>query len=129
MPVQELAAALIRVFEGLRLTAYSDSGGVWTLGFGHTSGVEPGDSCTLEQAAAWLAADAQNLFRLAADKPLYAQAAYVSFGYNCGKHALELVLAGSAQMGNFIHDRHGNALEGLRARRALEMALIASSNT
>ncbi|PIT68757.1 lysozyme [Bartonella tribocorum] len=29
--------ALIKQVEGLRLTAYEDSGGVWTIGYGHTS--------------------------------------------------------------------------------------------
>src|ERR1700744_1285433 len=28
--------ALTRSFEGLRLTAYQDSAGVWTIGYGHT---------------------------------------------------------------------------------------------
>ncbi len=29
--------ALIKQLEGLRLGAYEDSGGVWTIGYGHTS--------------------------------------------------------------------------------------------
>lgn len=28
---------LLKRFEGLRLTAYQDTGGVWTIGYGHTS--------------------------------------------------------------------------------------------
>ncbi len=125
MDAATLAAALIRTFEGLRLAAYQDSGLVWTIGFGHTSGVKQGDSCTPEQADAWLATDAQNLFALVVDKSVTAQAAYVSFGYNCGRHSLELVLAGQATLTNFVHDRHGNTLDGLVSRRALEAALIA----
>ncbi|WP_019223004.1 lysozyme [Bartonella rattaustraliani] len=31
------ALALIKQWEGLRLEAYEDSGGVWTIGYGHTS--------------------------------------------------------------------------------------------
>jgi lysozyme len=30
-------------FEGCSLTSYQDSGGVWTIGWGHTTGVAPGD--------------------------------------------------------------------------------------
>lgn len=44
-------------FEGCKLTAYQDSKGVWTLGYGHTLGVHEGMTCTQEQALAWLAQD------------------------------------------------------------------------
>ena len=127
MDVATLAARLIRSFEGLRLAAYQDSGLVWTIGYGHTSGVTEGMSCAPEQAAEWLSADASNLFALVADKPMIAAAAYVSFGFNCGRHALELVLAGQATLTNFVHDRHGQTRAGLVARRELEAALIEAS--
>ena len=126
MNVAFLAAALIRVFEGCRLTAYQDSGGVWTVGFGHTAGVTEGMTITMEQAAEFLQQDAAPLLALVKDEPLIAAAAYVSFGYNCGRGALELVLEGKAQLTNFVHDRHGNELPGLVSRRALEQALITS---
>jgi lysozyme len=32
---------LIKSFEGLRLEAYQDTAGVWTIGYGHTHGVTP----------------------------------------------------------------------------------------
>jgi lysozyme len=44
-------------FEGVRTTAYRDIKGVLTIGFGHTSGVKEGDTCTPEQAEAWLLED------------------------------------------------------------------------
>lgn len=50
---------LIKEFEGCRLTAYEDQAGVLTIGYGHTGGVSAGDTCTQEQADAWLAQDAQ----------------------------------------------------------------------
>ncbi len=122
-----LAAALIQVFEGLKLEAYQDSGGVWTIGYGHTGPeVVKGLTITAEQAEVLLRADAAPLFNLVSDEPFIAQAAYVSFGYNCGRHTLELVLEGKAKLENFVHDRHGNVLQGLVARRGLEAALIAS---
>lgn len=123
-----LAGSLIRVFEGVRLTAYQDSGGVWTIGFGHTSPAGgdtlEGLAITMEQAEGLLQKDAAPLFALVDKEPLVAAAAYISFGYNCGRGALEAVLEGKAKLSNFIHDRHGNVLLGLVARRALEQALI-----
>ena len=41
------------------LESYQDQGGVWTIGFGHTSGVNEGDVCTRDQAFQWLSEDAQ----------------------------------------------------------------------
>jgi lysozyme len=51
--------AMTEQFEGLRLTSYQDSVGVWTIGYGHTSGVAAGMTCTQEQADAWLAQDVE----------------------------------------------------------------------
>jgi lysozyme len=53
------AEAIVREFEGCRLTAYQDIRGIWTIAFGHTAGVYPGQTCTQEQADAWLIADLQ----------------------------------------------------------------------
>ena len=35
--------ALIKKFEGCELEAYQCSAGVWTIGYGHTKGVQKGD--------------------------------------------------------------------------------------
>lgn len=43
MQISELALEKIKAFEGCRLTAYQDAAGVWTIGYGHTKGVKPGD--------------------------------------------------------------------------------------
>lgn len=51
------ADQIARDHEGLRLKAYLDFAGVWTIGFGHTHGVRKGDACTLEQAEEWLEDD------------------------------------------------------------------------
>ena len=53
--------SLIIQFEGCKLQAYRDQGGVWTIGVGHTSGVKEGDTCTQEQAQAWLAEDVRGV--------------------------------------------------------------------
>jgi lysozyme len=127
MNVAMLAATLIRVFEGVRLTAYQDTGGVWTIGFGHTGpDVVQGYTISMDTASALLQADAAPLLKLVEAEPLVAAAAYVSFGYNCGYHTLEQVLLGQSELLNFVHDRHGNVLPGLVSRRGLEAALIVS---
>lgn len=48
---------LTEMFEGIRLTAYQDQGGRWTIGYGHTLDVHLGDTCTQGQAEAWLQQD------------------------------------------------------------------------
>lgn len=57
MKASEKAYSLIRRFEGLRLTAYKCPAGVWTVGYGHTSGVVPGMTITKEQAEEFLRQD------------------------------------------------------------------------
>lgn len=124
--VGEVAAALIRVFEGLKLTAYRDSGGVWTIGYGHTGpDVLPGQTITQAQAQAYLEQDSSKLFDAVKGFGTLAAAALVSFGYNCGLGALEKVLAGHSTLADYVHDAHGNLLAGLVARRGLEEVLIA----
>ena len=41
---------ILKFFEGCRLTAYQDSVGVWTIGYGHTKGVYDGMTITQEEA-------------------------------------------------------------------------------
>lgn len=48
---------LIKKFEGCKLTAYRDSVGVWTIGFGHTKDVKAGMVITAEQAEQFLKDD------------------------------------------------------------------------
>lgn len=47
----------IKGFEGLRLTAYKDSAGVYTIAYGHTGGVKPGQKITMQQAEDYLMQD------------------------------------------------------------------------
>ena len=42
---------LLTHFEGLKLEAYQDSVGVWTIGYGHTKGVTPSMKITESQAS------------------------------------------------------------------------------
>jgi lysozyme len=51
------AADIIKHFEGAELKAYQDTAGIWTIGYGHTKGVKPGDIITKEQASEYLEED------------------------------------------------------------------------
>ena len=131
MPLlEELAMALISVFEGCKLTAYKDSGGVWTIGIGHTGpDVYEGLIIDKDKAEVLLIKDQENALRQINSSQYnfsnIAKAAYVSFGYNCGFSALMRVLSGHDSILNPVHctDRHGNVLPGLQARRRLEYLL------
>lgn len=57
MQTSEAGMELIKQFEGVRLRAYDDGVGVWTIGVGHTKGVESGDTATMEQVDEWLRED------------------------------------------------------------------------
>jgi lysozyme len=57
MKASSKALELIKQFEGLRLKAYLCPGGVWTIGYGHTSGVKSGMVITKAQAEEYLLSD------------------------------------------------------------------------
>lgn len=50
MKISKTGIDLIKKFEGCRLRAYRCPAGVWTIGYGHTTGVRSGDMITQEQA-------------------------------------------------------------------------------
>lgn len=50
MKISDRGIDFIKGFEELRLKAYDDGVGVWTIGWGHTKGVKKGDVITIEQA-------------------------------------------------------------------------------
>ena len=88
-----IAAGFISSFEGCKLTAYKCSAGVWTIGYGHTEGVKEGDTCTQEQASAWLIDDIRETQLLLAhyvNSPVTQNEfiALVSLAFNVGVGAL-----------------------------------------
>lgn len=130
--------ALIKRFEGCRLTAYKCSAGVWTIGYGHTSGVHSGQVITQAQADAFLRQDLEKFERYVnstAYVPITAQlndnqfAALVSFAFNCGQGNLKRLCAGrntaqiAAAMPQYCKAA-GRKLPGLVQRRAAEVALF-----
>ena len=86
---------LTEQFEGCKLQAYTDSGGVWTIGYGHTADVSEGDTCTQEEAESFLQQDTQRCVnQINRDVTLATLTqeefnALVDFGFNLGLHALE----------------------------------------
>jgi lysozyme len=137
MKTNETGIQLIESFEGCRLQAYQDSGGIWTIGYGHTLGVKPGDVITQAQAEQYLRedlADAEAVVNKAAGVDLTPNqfAALVSFQYNTGalvgSTLMRLVNAkdfagAQAQFGLWVN-AGGQKLEGLVRRRAAEAALF-----
>ncbi|HII4328457.1 TPA: lysozyme [Enterobacter cloacae] len=57
MKISKSGLQLIKDFEGCRLRAYQCSANVWTIGYGHTHKVHPGDCITQEEAEQLLAKD------------------------------------------------------------------------
>ena len=80
-------------FEGLRTKAYKCAGGVWTIGYGHTAGVRPGQRCTRLQAEAWLREDlavaANEVGKLGLELTQGQAEALVDFVFNLGIGALK----------------------------------------
>lgn len=135
--------ALIKRFEGCRLTAYKCAAGVWTIGYGHTSGVHSGQVITQAQADAFLRQDLEKFERYVnstAYVPITAQlndnqfAALVSFAFNCGQGNLKRLCAGrntaqiAAAMPKYC-TAAGRKLPGLVQRRAAEEALFNTPGT
>lgn len=130
---------LIIGFEGLRLSAYTDFGGVWTIGYGHTSGVRPGQRITASRARALLRDDVAT-FERAVDRAVKVPLtqgqfdALVSFSYNCGEGALRSsTLLRKLNAGDYSGARrefarwvkdNGVTLSGLVRRRAAEADLF-----
>ena len=54
MKISEEGKSLIKKFEGCKLEAYLCAAGVPTIAWGRTKDVKMGDTCTQEEADAWL---------------------------------------------------------------------------
>jgi lysozyme len=130
---------LIKSFEGLRLSAYKCPADVWTIGYGTTAGVKPGQSITKERAEELLREDVKRfeaqVLRLVKVPLTQGQHdAMVSFVYNLGagnlsnSTLLRLLNAGDDAGAAAQFDRwnkaEGKVLAGLVRRRAAERALF-----
>lgn len=141
MKASEKAYSLIRQFEGLRLTAYKCPAGVWTIGYGHTSGVVPGMTITKEQAEEFLRQDIASAENIVSVECLslrqYQFDAMVSFVFNVGSGnfrkstLLKKIKANpddNSIMDEFLRWVYskGVVLSGLQKRRLAEMRLYFS---
>jgi lysozyme len=132
--------ALTQSFEGLRLTAYQDSAGVWTIGHGHTGPEVHRGLCISEmEAEALLRADlasAVKCVRRAVRVELAQRQfdALVDFCFNVGRgnflgsSLLRYINQGefdsaAVQFGLWVH-AGGKVVLGLVRRRAAEAALF-----
>ncbi|MEE1209841.1 MAG: lysozyme, partial [Parafannyhessea umbonata] len=97
MRLSQNGVNFIKSHEALRLKAYQDSKGVWTIGWGHTKNVHPGDVITREQAEqfirddfAWVERTLNADLVAGRDKPLVTQNefdALCSLVFNIGSDA------------------------------------------
>lgn len=67
MEISQSGIDLVKKFEGLRLVAYMDSVGVWTIGYGSTIDVAPGMKITAVQAEERLKDDLKDAERCVND--------------------------------------------------------------
>lgn len=145
MKLGSAGLALIKSFEQCRLTAYPDSGGIWTIGWGHTGPeVREGLVWTQAQADLQLVLDTHAAV-IAVIKSLDVAVgqnvfdALVAFTFNVGVTAeahstlLRLVNAGytGAASAEFLKWDHvaGVEIEGLKRRREAERALFLSPDS
>lgn len=135
---------LISSFEGIRLNAYDDGVGVWTIGIGTTiypNGVKvkKGDKCTLEQALEYLQHDLKSFEKTVNESvkvPLSQNQfdALVSLAYNIGSTAFKNSTllkklnakdySGAADQFLVWNKGGGKVLKGLVRRREAERALF-----
>ena len=133
---------LTKTFEGLRLEAYQDCAGIWTIGYGHAGqNIHAGQRVTEAEAAALLANDlrdaVQCVNRAVAEEIELAQHqfdALVDFCFNVGRRSFgQSSLLGYVNQEDFASAAHQFGLwvnvdqkpvPGLVRRRAAETALF-----
>ena len=135
--ISDLGIAVTKEFEGCELHAYKDSVGVSTIGYGHTHGVQMGQTITQAQADEFLREDIQDAEQAVTQYcPVTTQGqfdALVDFTFNLGEGSLrtstlrrkhnEGDYAGAAEeFGKWVF-AGGKKLDGLVKRRAAEARL------
>jgi len=139
MKTSQFGIDLIKHHEGVRLKAYDDGVGVWTIGVGHTKGVKPGDTITDAQVDQYLREDLETAE--------YAVNSLVSVDLNQNEFDALVSLVFNIGSGNFASSTmlkmlnkgnyaaaadqfprwnlaKGKVLRGLVTRRAAERALF-----
>lgn len=141
MNISDNGIKLIKSFESCKLTAYKDIGGTWTIGYGHTLGVEEGQTIVQSEADSLLKADlayfvnavnkakTNGIIRFTMSQNHFD--ALVSFTYNCGPKKLEELCKGktAAKIAEDMlkyNKVKGEVVKGLTNRRKKEQALFLS---
>ena len=139
--VLQKACDFIAKLEGCKLTAYKCPAGVWTIGFGTTSGVKEGDQITLRKAGELLRRDTKEFLdcvrkevgSICNENQLVA---LTSFAFNLGNEALKkstLLKVIKENTQNFTTIRKeftrwvyagGKVIKGLQTRRKEEADLF-----
>lgn len=144
MQISNKGVSLIKGFEKLELRAYPDpgtGGKPWTVGWGHTKGVKPGDQITQAQAEAFLAEDLA-VFELTVNSAVKVPVtqnqfdAMVSLAFNIGggnfagstlvKRFNAGDVQGAADQFPRWKNANGKEMKGLVRRRAAERELFLS---
>lgn len=139
MQISEDGLNLIKQSETLRLDAYRDAVGVWTIGYGHTLRVKEGDSISEMRADFFLKADLETVEKCIANCVLgeITQGQYdalCSFVFNLGCLALRnSTLLRKLNSGDDVgaseefrkwNHAGGQVLAGLTKRRAIETEMF-----
>ncbi|EGU6732702.1 lysozyme [Salmonella enterica subsp. enterica] len=141
MKISDNGRAFIRAREGVKLAAYQDGGGVWTIGYGHTRGVKQGQVINHEQADEFLNNDLRQVESCISERVTVALNqnqfdALVSFVFNVGRQAFSdstllkklnegKYRAAADQFTRWVYD-NDKFVQGLYNRRVAERDLFLS---
>lgn len=129
----------IEMFEGFAPSAYQDQRGIWTIGYGHTSGVKQGHAVTMGEADQFMADDLKTaedainrLVKTGLTQNQFDALVSLVFNIGEGNFANSTVLrdlnalqyAGAAIAITFWNRTNGTVNPGLVRRREAEKALF-----
>ena len=143
MKISQKGLNLIKEFEGLRLEPYQCAAGKWTIGYGHTDGVDENTKpITKEQAEEYLKQDVAKFEKYVNNKNFVPQKinqnqfdALVSFAFNLGQGNLKELCTANYPPGKKTVDHIANEItlynkvnkkynQGLANRREKEKQLF-----
>lgn len=142
--INDAGLSIIKSFESCELKSYQDTGGVWTIGYGHTKNVGPGMRISQSEADQFLKEDVSEAERIV-DKHIKAAltdnefSALVSFAFNLGPAGFRKKDGSGTKIATYLNSfnkaaaaksflswiyDNGKPLKGLMRRRQAEMELF-----